>query len=74
MFMFARKMILSPFEFSLLPKDLNFIIYLLLTEAVVVPCDGPSKSPRTSTIVPNYIFLSVNWNQLEYSEYSRDIF
>ena len=55
-------------------KGFKFHILFAITAAGVVPCGGSNKSPGISTNVPNYIFLSVNWNQLEYSEYSRDIF
>ena len=42
----------------LLLKDLSFILFVI-TAAVVVPCGGPIKSPRTIFIVQiTYSFLS----------------
>ena len=35
---------------SLLLKDLSFILFAI-TAAGVVPCGGPKKSPRTSSVV-----------------------
>ena len=41
--------------FSLLLKELNFLILFAFTAAGVVPCGGRKTSPRTSTIV-QFIF------------------
>ena len=43
---------------SLLPKDLNIILFAI-TAAGVVPCGGPKKSPRTSSIVQIIFFLLI---------------
>ena len=40
---------------SLLPKDLTIIF--AITAAGVVPCGGPKKSPRTSSIVQIIFFF-----------------
>ena len=40
----------------LLPKDLTVILFAI-TAAVVVPCGGPKKSPRTSSIVQIIFFF-----------------
>ena len=40
----------------LLPKDLT-IIFIRITAAGVVPCGGPKKSPRTSSIVQIIFFF-----------------
>ena len=37
----------------------NFNISFAITAAGVVPCGGPKKSPRTSSIVQIIIFFSV---------------
>ena len=41
---------------SLLFKDLSFILFAI-TAAGVVPCGGPKKSPRTSSIVQIIFFF-----------------
>ena len=41
--------------FSLLLKELIFIISFVVTAAGVVPCGSPKKRPRTSSIV-QFIF------------------
>ena len=46
----------SSFVFLLLPKDLT-IIFFAITAAGVVPCGGPKKSPRTSSIVQIIFFF-----------------
>ena len=46
-------------------------ILAVRTAAGVVPCGGPKKSPRSSSIVQIIFFLSFFLDQLEYSEYSK---
>ena len=43
--------------FLLLPKDLTIINLFAITAAGVVPCGGPKKSPRTSSIVQIIFFF-----------------
>ena len=47
---------LLAFNVLLLPKDLTIILFAI-TAAGVVPCGGPKKSPRTSTIVQIIFFF-----------------
>ena len=47
---------LLAFNVVLLPKDLTIILFAI-TAAGVVPCGGPKKSPRTSTIVQIIFFF-----------------
>ena len=50
---------LPPFERFTASKGSNFYILFTITAAGVVPCGGPKKSPRTSSIVQIILFLSV---------------
>ena len=56
----------SPFECFIAPKESNLYILSAITAAGVVPCGGPKRSPRTSSIV-QIIFL------LRSFEISKDI-
>ena len=47
---------LSPFECFTASEGLSLYILFAITSAGVVPCGGPKKSPRTSSIV-QIIFL-----------------
>ena len=38
-------------------KGFNFSILCTITAAGVVPCDGPKKSPRTSSIVKIIFYI-----------------
>ena len=49
-------------------KGSSFYNLFAITAAGVVSCDGPKMSPRTSSIVQIILFLSVLYDQLEYSE------
>ena len=43
----------------ILNEGSNFYILFAITAAGVVPCGGPKKSPRTSSIVQIISFISV---------------
>ena len=48
----------TPFERFTASNGSNFYILFAITVAGIVPCDGPRKSPRASSIVQNYIISS----------------